>query len=375
MISTLVLVLLQGADAARDTVTLTLAASEHDRRFVLAEAEVRLAPPFKLREKDGAEVPCQGSGGKVRWLVAEIPAKQKKSYVLEKGEPARAHGLELKENAAGSLSIRLGDREVTRYYPVAGVANKKPCFYPLVAGGVNVLRGFPLEERAGDVKDHPHHTGIYNAFGDVNGKDYWSKTSHTFGEIERKEAGPVAAGLVAVNKWGDDLVERQEILVLNAGADAVMDWTVTLTAANGPVVLGRDTKMSKEGFFSVRVASGLSAKGDAPEMIRDSKGNKGEKAIRADTAPWVHYTGDVDGKRVGVSIMQHPGSFRYPSNWHVRAYGLFAANAFLVAGKHELGKGDSITLRYRVYAHGGDFDAGKVPAVYAGYADVRVAVE
>ncbi len=65
-------------------------------------------------------------------------------------------------------------------------------------------------------------------------------------------------------------------------------------------------------------------------------------------AAWVDYSGPVDGQTVGIAILNHPQSLRYPTYWHVRTYGLFAANPF---GVHDfLGQPDangSLTLARR----------------------------
>ena len=349
---------------------------EKERRWVLAEAPVAGTGPFLARDKEGGKaLPAQGDGRVVRWLIPVVPAGAKKGYAIEKGTAEKAVSLAIGEGPGGSFSVKAPDREITRFHPAPqGLKHLKPCFYPLVGGGVNVLRGYPIEERAGEVKDHPHHTGVYHAFGEVNGREYWSKLPIENKKILRKEAGPVYARFTAENQWGQDLVEVQDVFILNAGDDAIMDWTITLTAAEGPVVFARDKKMAKEGSFAVRVTTGLTdadKKKQGQDLMLDALGNRGEAAIRAAQAPWVDYSGTVDGKKVGVAVMDHPASFRYPTHWHVRAYGLFAANPWIIRGEHKIDKGGSVTFRYRVYVHSGDAAAGKVAEVYAGFAQAK----
>jgi hypothetical protein len=372
------LALLATLALAQDAVVVSVAPHGQDRRWVLAEAKLAGPGPFRARDKEsGMLLPAQGDGAVVRWLVPAIPAGAKRTYAVEKGEAAGATAMSVEE-AGKELVVKGPDREVTRWRGAdPRVNHKKPFFYPLNAHGVNVLRGYPMEDRAGEAKDHPHHTGIYHAFGEVNGREYWSKLPIENAKA-RHEAGPVFARIIAENRWGEDLLEVQDVLVLNAGADAVMDWTITLTAAAGPVTLGKDLKMAKEGSFAVRVASWLSdnAKKDpGMNLMVDSKGNRGEAAIRKDAAPWVDYVGAVEGRKVGVSVMDHPSSFRHPTNWHVRAYGLFAANPWIVRGANDLSKGESIALRYRVYVHSGDTAEGKVAETYAGFAHNKTSAE
>ena len=85
----------------------------------------------------------------------------------------------------------------------------------------------------------------------------------------------------------------------------------------------------------------------------------------------------MDEKVVGVAIFDHPRNQRHPTWWHVRDYGLFAANPF---GQHDFEKladksagnltvpaGQSITFRYRFYLHPGDAAQGHVAAKYQEY--------
>jgi hypothetical protein len=92
-------------------------------------------------------------------------------------------------------------------------------------------------------------------------------------------------------------------------------------------------------------------------------------------AKWVSYTGPMDGKTMGVAIMNHPKSFRHPTPWHVRTYGLFTANPFgtrAIArekdGGFTLREGESFTLRHRVIFHAGDTDSAKIVEAWKVYA-------
>jgi len=363
------------ADVAQDSATVTIAPFEKDRRWVLVEAKVKVSAPFAAADEKGNALAAQGDGNTVRVLVPFIPANEKARVVVKSGS-SKGTGVSLTDDPAGYISVKSSDREITRYHNGAWAEkHKKPFFWPLNSHGVNLLRGWPMEPKAGEPNDHPHHTGLYFCFGEVNGKEYWSKTPITPKSV-KKEQGPAYARIVAENAWGDDIAETQDIVILNAGDDVVMDWTITLKAANGPVVFGKDLKMAKEGAFAARVAKELSlAKGDAPDTILDAKGNKGEKLARENAAPWVDYSGEIESKKVGISIMNHPASFRYPSDWHVRAYGLFAANPWIIKGENTLAKGESLTLKWRVYVHGGDAAAGKVADVFAGYANAQASAE
>lgn len=366
------LLLLTFAACAPQGTVLNLPAHERDRRFVVGEWTVdskAVELPIRLRsQKTGEVIPCQweSEGDKtiVRWIVKDLPAGEKRAFRVERAtERDETKGMTLKEDPGGWISVHAPGREITRYHIGAPARKfKRPFFYPLVGHGVSLVRGFPMEPKEGETPDHPHHTSIYNVHGDVNGRDYWHKVPVAHRRMLRKVAGPVYARLTAENRWGEDLTEIQDVFLFNAGDDGVMDWTITLRAENGPVTLGK----TKEGTFVVRVAAGLTGKGGG-RMI-DAKGHVGEPAIRKDNAPWVDYSGVVDGKKVGIAVMAHPKSFRAPTHWQVRAYGLFAANPFIISGEHRMKKGEAITLRYRIYVHGGDAEAGNVAETFAGYA-------
>jgi hypothetical protein len=375
------------ATAQEASLKLTVPAAEQNRRFIVAEYTVpagKLAAPFALRDaQSGQAVACQTEAGKdgvvVRWVIDSLDAGKSASFVLSHSAEASKDVMQVKEDPKGFLSIVGPDREITRYNFGPDFARfKKPFFYPVNADGVSMTRAWPMEEKAGETHDHPHHTGMYFAYGDVNGKEYWSKLPITHKRFISEVSGPVYARIVAENNWGDDLTEIQDITFYNAGQDVVADWVITMKAEKGPVKIGK----TKEGGFSVRVPTGLTtpapAKGkarpaDAPHgTMTDSEGRTGEKQIWSKAAPWVDMSGTVDGKAVGISIMNHPSSFHFPTEWHSRDYGLFAANPFFMQPAFEIKQGDSVTLKFRVYFHAGNADAAKVKDVYAGYAAAKV---
>jgi hypothetical protein len=93
-------------------------------------------------------------------------------------------------------------------------------------------------------------------------------------------------------------------------------------------------------------------------------------------ATWVDYHGPVNGQLVGVAIFDHPANPRHPTWWHVRDYGLFAANPFGLhdfekkpagAGDLVVARGDTVTFRYRFYFHRGDELEGKVAEQFKEY--------
>ena len=59
-------------------------------------------------------------------------------------------------------------------------------------------------------------------------------------------------------------------------------------------------------------------------------------------------SGDVNGAPVAIAIFDHPSNPGFPTYWHARGYGLFAANPL---GQKELSDGRD-TLNFSIPAHG-----------------------
>jgi hypothetical protein len=109
-------------------------------------------------------------------------------------------------------------------------------------------------------------------------------------------------------------------------------------------------------------------------------GRKGEKEIWGKRFPWVDYSGEIEGEKLGIAIFDHPGNPRHPAYWHARSYGLFAVNIFGIHdfeqdktkdGSMTLEPGQKLRLRYRVVIHEGDGQDAGVARLYKEWAGGR----
>ena len=127
--------------------------------------------------------------------------------------------------------------------------------------------------------------------------------------------------------------------------------------------------------MGIRIPTVMDVNSQKGGHIVNSEGQT-DKDAWGKPAAWVDYYGILDEKPVGIAFMNHPSSFRYPTRWHVRDYGLFAANPFGLSdfvgkkdadGSYTLEKGDSLLLRYRMLFHEGDAEAAKVAEAFERY--------
>jgi len=158
------------------------------------------------------------------------------------------------------------------------------------------------------------------------------------------------------------------------GADKDVRWIdfqVKVTASDGKVVFG-DTK---EGSFGMRVAGSMRVERNQGGHIINSEGLT-DAAAWGKRAAWVDYSGPVDGEILGIAILNHPRSLRFPTYWHVRTYGLFAANPFglhnflndpSADGSLTLEKGESFEMFYRVILHKGRADQAGIQEAFDKY--------
>ncbi len=294
----------------------------------------------------------------------------------------RGAGVKISE-AGKTLKVQINGKLFTEYnYQDV----PRPFFYPVIGPtGVNVTRNWPMKEGKDEAQDHVHHKSLWFTHGEVNGQDFWGEGGRSGKIVHDKfvkvESGAKAGVIEDKNKW----VARDGKVVCtdtrthkfyNRPDGRMMDFEITIHASEGKVVLG-DTK---EGSMAIRLAPTMRLKGKVGKgHIINSEGDK-DKTTWGKRAAWCDYYGPVEGKTVGVAIFDHPKNPKHPTWWHVRDYGLFAANPFGVhnfeGGKKGVGDivieaGKSLTFKYRFYFHKGDAKQAQVAENYRVYAATK----
>lgn len=273
-------------------------------------------------------------------------------------------------------------------------SGSRPVVWPLIGPTDEAMtRSWPVGERLENEEvDHPHHRGMWVGYDQVAGYDFWHDLSYNPRCGRQVHRGFESAGaegdratIVTRNDWlspsGEVVARDKRTLVFGAGEEVRwVDFTIELTGAGGPLELGD----SKEGFFALRVPGAMKVDAQLGGRIITSAGRADAEAWGMPAA-WVDYHGPATkaaageaGETVGVAILSHPSNFCPIPRWHVRPYGLYAANplgeeVFPEAdgpkqGSLTIAEGESIKLRYRVVLHRGDEVEGRVAERFAQYA-------
>jgi hypothetical protein len=275
-----------------------------------------------------------------------------------------------------NLRVDLDRRLLTEYRVDVG---NKPFYFPLIGPtGEPFTRAYPMATVAGEDRDHPHQRSCWLTHGKVNGVDFWSESREagTIKETERAVIveGPVLARLWTKNDWlapdGRKVcTDERTVTFYRTTGPRMLDFDFVIRADSTAVTFGE----TKEGMFGLRVASSMDVTKKTGGKITNAEGLTDDSAW-GQASPWVDYVGPVGGKTVGIAVLNHPASFRYPTNWHVRPYGLFAANPFgghdfhkPERGEYTIAAGESIRFGYRVILHEGVTVSAGLPAQFTAY--------
>jgi hypothetical protein len=295
------------------------------------------------------------------------------------------------------ISIEINGKPFGDFY-IAGKDVTKPYLWPLrAASGTYVTRMWPMETVSEEQKmladkliqnDHQHQRGMWFAHESVNKLDFWnneaSYTTPNRGKILLKKVGEVKSGkekgsVAATFEWSPMAVDAPPILtesrVMTFYAnpkERMFDVDITLTALQ-QATFGD----AKDGVFGIRMRPILIEGKGGTGHISNADAQVGEKQLWGKPSNWCDYSGEVDGEKVGIAILDNPQNPHHPVRWHARAYGLFAANPFGLAvftndksqsGAITIEPGQSLRYRYRVIVHPGDAQAADIAGFWEKYA-------
>jgi len=338
------------------------------------------------------------------FIIVSSACKEKKEDIASKEETTT--NIILENNEADKKVDVLVDGELFTSYIYADDISvlKKTTLYPIIAAnGEAITRGYPLNTRPSERTDHPHHIGAWMNFGDVNGLDYWGNSDEIktpkdklgtirHDRIVNLKNGQGSASMLVGANWlkpdGSVLLKEETKFVFYAeDGKRIIDRITTLKALDESVFFN-DTK---EGMFAIRTARELEHPSDGPVTLSDANGNRTKVPVTDNTgvsgeylssegikgtdvwgtrAKWMALSGTINAKDVTLMIMDQPQNVGYPTYWHARGYGLFAANplgqkAFTV-GKEEslnfsLKPNAEVMFRYRIEILDGKKDKVSIP--------------
>ncbi len=273
------------------------------------------------------------------------------------------------ESAPDGFIVRIGGKIFTQF--ISRHSLPKPIFYPVCTpSGISITRNVPEVDGGDPVADHPHHRGLWCGHGSVNGCDFWEEYRPDHGIIRTESVSysidNTMGHISLATQWEDAggvkiLRENREISVFGVADANIMDINLTLSPVASAVIFG-DTK--EGGLVAVRLAPLMIAEKTGRIFNADgmdySAKTSGPETTWGKRSRWCAYCGQpVEGRSASVVIIHRPGGFRFPTWWHVRAYGLFTANPFGASffeshttpppcGDYTLHAGESLSSSYRV---------------------------
>ena len=291
-----------------------------------------------------------------------------------------------KDKMENKINVSIGGKYFTSF--IYSDTLEKPFLYPILsAAGQTITRGFPINPRKGDKTDHPHHIGLWLNYESVNGIDFWNNSyaipkdqKAKYGWIRnvkvtgfknRKNTGELTYSANWEKQDRTSLLKEESAFLFTGDANTrIIERTTRLTAQKDTVYF-RDVK---DGLLGLRVGSELEGSSTKPKEFTDnhgtstsveassgtgvyltSEGKKGNDAWGT-RGTWCMLSGKIGGETVSIIIIDHSSNPGYPTYWHARDYGLFAANPLgqkiFSQGKKELNfhlnPGQTVTFKYKI---------------------------
>jgi hypothetical protein len=330
------------------------------------------------------------------------------SVMAQQNEPVKF----VKEKGHNTINVFIGSKLFTSFIYPDTLA--KPVLYPIYsANGTMVTRGYPINPKADEPTDHPHHLGLWLNFENVNGLDFWNnsfaipdeKKAH-YGSIETDGIPKVKSGPKGLLTYRANWVNQEKDVLLKETTQFTFSGSGNQRIIDRITVLTADTTVTftdaKDGLLGIRVAHELQIPSRQDKKYTDDKGNvtvvKGEMdkiangnyltsegktgdSAWSSRAVWCKMYGKMGNDSVSVAIIDHPDNINYPTFWHARGYGLFAANPLgekiftngQSAKNLQLKKGESVRFAFRIVIDTGtnSLSAEQLTALAKDFAQVQ----
>ncbi len=310
---------------------------------------------------DGKSFPAQATEGGVVIVVSQNIGEVE--YTLVEGDAEPAVKLNC-DDENKRIDITIGGKLFTSYVYEEWLA--KPYLGPMYTRDGQTYTRLDFE-----TKEHPHHRSVFLAVGDVNGIDFWNEPADHGVEVpdgfESFEQGAAFASFTAKNVWKSidgvpQIDEKRRFTLYNQSEGCrYLDIEETFTATYGDTVFG-PTK--EAGPLGIRMNEELRVdKGTG--RLTNSYGAVGEGECWGRSAQWCDYSGTLSGKPYGIAAFDDEQNERFPTAWHIRNYGLFAANNLFFKGGFTIKAGESITYKFRVVFHEDNCNIADRYVVYA----------
>jgi hypothetical protein len=289
------------------------------------------------------------------------------------------------------IEVYIGHSLFTRFiYPDS---LEKPVLFPIYdADGTLITRGFPMEPRKDEPTDHPHHIGLWLTYENVNGLDFWNN-SYAIPLEKKSQYGWIRTDSILETSSGSTGILRYHAKWVNQQNQALMEENTRYEFSgsdNQERIIDRITELTadteilfadaKDGMLGLRLTRELQIPTEKNRQFTDGKGNTStvkkdffsngnyltSEGMRGDSAwgtrgRWCKVFGKIKNDSVSITIFDHADNPNFPTFWHARGYGLFAANPLgekiFTNGSKSLNlkmrKDEKIIFRYRILVQNG----------------------
>jgi len=270
-----------------------------------------------------------------------------------------------------------------------GQARNKPYLHPLrTASGKAVTRGYPDDPQPNELHTIPHQVGLWVGHEKTSGVDYFEvdpsyDNRHRRGKVAFKDVTAMNGGaergvLSFVAEWvhpaGRVVLQQDETLTFYSEPRNCRMVDVTFVLRPKERLTFAD---HNDGILGLRLGAPFEERKGGKVSI--FTGVQGADEVIGKRSPWLEYEATLDGEKVGVLIMDHPGNYNFPTRWKVRPFASIFASAFGEKEFYEeteapfdrfhgvppngvkdmgitLDRDETMTFRYRVLIHPIPFD-------------------